>query len=323
MEKKRCYACMNYIEEPVCTHCGYDNSKGNEGHQLAAGTVLREQYLIGRVLGQGGFGITYFGWDLFLELPVAIKEYYPNGLVVRETEVSMDVTGYGGEEGIRFEKNKERFIREAKMLARFSDVPQIVQVKNFFQANNTAYIVMEYIEGVTLKTYVVQQGGKLSWQETQRLMQPVMEALGMVHKSGLVHRDISPDNIMMLPNSNVKLLDFGAVRDVSNAEVDKPLTKSTEAILKYGYAPIEQYQSRGSLGPWTDVYALCAVMYYCLTGQVPPDAPERLLGEPEIDFEGKIPELPKHVVQALRKGMMLRAADRTRSMEALYHEFGG
>lgn len=321
MEEKRCYGCMNLKSNgSVCEHCGYDENMQNEMHQLPAGTVLKEQYMIGRVLGQGGFGITYLGWDMYLDIPVAIKEYFPSGTVMRETSISLDVVSYSGDVGVRFRNNKERFLREAKMLARFSQVPEIVQIKNFFLANNTAYIVMEYVDGITLKQYVKEQGGKLSVSQTFSLMEPVIEALCKVHKSGLVHRDISPDNIMMLPEGRVKLLDFGAVRDVGDADVGQPLTKSTEAILKQGYAPIEQYQNRGSLGPWTDVYALCATIYFCLTGEVPPDAPERLLGDEEIDFKGLVPELTDRQADVLGKGMELRAQERIASMDELHQK---
>ena len=324
MKQKRCYGCMKKItEETICPHCGYDMSKKNETHQLPAGIILKEQYMIGKVLGQGGFGITYLGWDLYLDIPVAIKEYFPNGTVMRENSVSMEVLNCMGDEGSRFQNNKERFMREAKMLARFSDVAEVVQIKNFFLANNTAYIVMEYVQGITLKDYVRQQGGKLSLEATMGIMQPMIDALCKVHKAGLVHRDISPDNIMMLPDGRAKLLDFGAVRDVGNADVEKPLTKSTEAILKQGYAPIEQYQNRGSLGPWTDVYALCATIYFCLTGKVPPDAPERFLGEDIKVFEELIPQISKEQAEALNQGMALKAAERISSMDELKRKLFG
>lgn len=316
MEKKRCYGCMKMKSgESVCEHCGYDENNGNEAHQLPAGTILKEQYLIGKVLGQGGFGITYLGWDLYLDIPVAIKEYFPNQTVMRDVAVSTEVVSYSGDAGVRFTNNKERFMREAKMLARFSQVPEIVQVRNFFLANNTAYIVMEYVEGITLKQLVKEHGGMLSKEKTFEIMKPVMEALCKVHKAGLVHRDISPDNIMLLPNGKAKLLDFGAVRDVGGADVDSPLSQSTEAILKQGYAPIEQYQNRGSLGPWTDVYALCATIYYCLKGEVPTDAPGRLLEDEEISFEGL--GLLGEEIEAMQKGMALRANDRVRSVDEL------
>lgn len=320
MNETRCYGCMRPIgDEPVCTHCGYDQRTSNEAHRLPAGTVLKEQYLIGRVLGQGGFGITYLGWDLYLDIPVAIKEYYPSGVVMRDSTVTMDVVSCSGDDGIRFRNNKERFLREAKMLARFSQTPEIVQVKNFFLANNTAYIVMEYIEGVTLRQYV-KEHGRLPVARTLEMMRPIIASLCKVHKAGLVHRDISPDNIMLLPDGGLKLLDFGAVRDVGLTAADKELTKSTEAILKQGYAPIEQYQRHGSLGPWTDVYAMCATIYYCLTGEVPPDAPERLLYDEELRLEEKIPELQPEQALALSHGMELRATARTASMDALLEE---
>lgn len=320
MNETRCYGCMRPIgDEPICTHCGYDQRTSNEAHRLPAGTVLKEQYLIGRVLGQGGFGITYLGWDLYLDIPVAIKEYYPSGVVMRDSTVTMDVVSCSGDDGARFRNNKERFLREAKMLARFSQTPEIVQVKNFFLANNTAYIVMEYIEGVTLRQHV-KDHGRLPVAQTLEMIRPIIASLCKVHKAGLVHRDISPDNIMLLADGGLKLLDFGAVRDVGPAAVDKGVTKSTEAILKQGYAPIEQYQRHGSLGPWTDVYAMCATIYFCLTGEVPPDAPERLLYDEELKLEEKIPELQPEQALALAHGMELRATSRTASMDALLEE---
>lgn len=318
MSKKRCYGCMKIkSNSPICEHCGYDERTDNGVHRLPAGTILKEQYMIGKVLGQGGFGITYLGWDLYLDTPVAIKEYFPSGSVMRTASVSLTVASYAGNMGEKFANNKERFLREAKMLARFSEVPEIVHVKNFFLANNTAYIVMEYVEGINLKEYVKNQGGTISIEETFSIMKPIMEALCKVHKAGLVHRDISPDNIMMLPDGGAKLLDFGAIRDVGEAAADKELTQSTEAILKHGYAPMEQYQNRGSLGPWTDVYALCATMYYCMTGDVPAEAPERLLEDKEVDFRGMIPGLTAEQENTLKKGMELRAQDRIASVDEL------
>ena len=318
MEMIRCPGCMKQITAgTVCEYCGYDGQTENASHQLAIGTVLKEQYQIGRALGQGGFGITYLGWDLYLDIPVAIKEYYPSGTVMRENAVTMSVTDVSGDDGTRFRNNRDRFMREAKMLARFSQVPEIVQVRNFFLANNTAYIVMEYVEGITLKQYVKDQGGRLTVAETMEILGPMIRTLDKVHRTGIIHRDISPDNIMMIPGG-AKLLDFGAVRSVSGS-VGQELTRSTEAILKQGYAPIEQYQKRGALGPWTDVYALCATICYCLTGEVPPDAPARMLDYEDVDLGG-IADLTPGQRQALAHGMALRADERTASMEQLYQE---
>lgn len=308
---------MNQKTQPICEHCGYDEKNQNASHQLPAGTVLKEQYLIGRVLGQGGFGITYLGWDLYLDMPVAIKEYYPSSTVMRDSAASLSVASYGGEVGARFRNCKERFLREAKILARLSEVPEIVKIRNFFESNNTAYIVMEFVQGVTLKDYVKSRGGKLSIEETLSILYPVMDSLCKVHKAGLVHRDISPDNIMLQPQGHAKLIDFGAVRDVGHADKEAPLTKSTESILKQGYAPIEQYQNRGSLGPWTDVYAMCATIFYCITGQVPIDAPGRMLDDESLQIRQLAPDLSDAIVKVLEHGMALRTVNRISSMEEL------
>ena len=319
MKEERCYSCMKMKEVgSICPHCGADNDVHNEDHQLPAGTILKEQYLIGKVLGQGGFGITYIGWDRYLEIPVAIKEYFPSGAVSRNCRTSTDVISGSGEVGARFRNSRERFMREVKMLARLSDIPEIVQVKTFFLENNTAYIVMEYIEGITLKEYTEEKGGRLDYQETRKLLGPVIKALEKVHKAGVVHRDISPDNIMIQKDGRVKLLDFGAVRDVGLVSPDKPLSQSTEAILKQGYAPVEQYQNKGTLGPWTDVYAMCATIYFCLMGEVPTDAPGRMLGDPLKWFEDEFAEIPAEASRTLEKGMALRVQDRIQSMSELY-----
>lgn len=318
----RCGGCFRPKTGPgMCPHCGCDETVQNAQHQLPVGTVLKEQYQIGKVLGQGGFGITYLGWDLYLDIPVAIKEYYPSGMVMRDCAVTLSVTDVSGDEGLRFHNSRERFMREAKMLARFSQVPEVVQVKNFFLSNNTAYIVMEYVEGITLKQFVKDRGGKLCVEETLRVLGPVIRTMAKIHRTGIVHRDISPDNIMMLPGGGAKVLDFGAVRSVDSSQLGKELTKSTEAILKQGYAPIEQYQKKGALGPWTDVYALCATIYYCLTGEVPPDAPARVLGYEEMDMAGT--GLNENQQAALLLGMALRVEDRLHSMEELYDALFG
>lgn len=316
----RCFGCMRpKTDGPMCMHCGYDGKQNNSSHQLPVGTILQGTYLVGRVLGQGGFGITYLGWDLSLEIPIAIKEYYPNGFVVRDCSHSLAVTEYEGKRHTYFQNSRARFLREAKALARFSEIPEIVHVRNFFEENNTAYIVMEYVKGVELRHYVQTLGGTIGVEETLSILEPVMKALSIVHKADLIHRDISPDNIMLLPDGGVKLLDFGAVRDVENADAEKDLTKSTEAILKHGFAPMEQYQKRGALGPWTDIYALCATAYFCLTGQIPPDAPARMMDDIHPDWKG-IPNLSSTQRAAFEKGMEMLAKDRTASIQQLQEQ---
>ena len=310
--------CMSMTENEVCEKCGWPDGRSNEPHQLPVGYVLHGQYRVGRVLGQGGFGITYLGWDDFLEIPVAIKEFYPNSMVNREVSLTTKVHCYTENVTPQYVMSKERFLREAKALARFEDEPAIVRIRNFFQENETAYIVMEYVRGTNLAAYVNMRGGKLSPKETFTILRPIMEALDTVHKSDLVHRDISPDNIMLHPRGGAKLLDFGAVRSVESAQPGKDMQRSTEAILKHGFAPMEQYQTRGNLGPWSDEYALCATVYYCLTGRIPEEAPRRMLEEIEIDWN--IPGLTERQKAALAKGMSLRSRDRYATVGELITE---
>ena len=319
MAEQRCYGCMNIMTGPVCQHCGYDGTARNAPHQLPAGTVLRDQYLVGRALGQGGFGITYLGWDLYLDTPIAIKEYFPNGFVSRDNSQTVNITRFANQVTDQFEKNKDRFLKEAKALARFSDIPEIVHVRNFFQDNGTAYIVMEYVHGITLRQYVYNRGGRLSAGETLAILQPIMEALSKVHGAGLIHRDISPDNIMMLPRGGAKLLDFGSVRDMGDAAVMKDMPRSTEPVVKPSFAPLEQYQRRGNLGPWTDIYALCATIYFCVTGSVPPEAPERMMQDDTLDWS-MVPGLTAQQIAALNSGIALLPKNRPATIEELYQQ---
>jgi len=316
MEKKRCLSCFREYEEVSCPHCGYPDKTSTESHQLSVGTLLRKRYQIGKVLGQGGFGITYLGWDTLLLQTVAIKEFYPNGSVFRRAAVSTQVQCSTDAMIPHYEYTRERFLREAQALVRFREIPEVVDILDFIEENNTAYIVMEYVRGVDLAKYIQRKGGRLSVDETFRILKPVMEALAKVHKGGIVHRDISPDNIILDPMGGAKLLDFGAVRVVEDPDVDKGLSKSTEAILKQGFAPIEQYNTRGSLGPWTDEYAMCATVWYCLTGRIPEEASIRMGEGIDPDWTS-IPDLPEHQQKALEKGISCRAKDRYPSMDQL------
>ena len=323
MEQNRCPGCMNIKSGPVCEHCGFDERRQNAPHQLQIGTALQDRYLVGRALGQGGFGITYLGWNRYLEKKVAIKEYYPAIFVDRNATYDTTVVCRTEQMEEFFAENRMRFLREAKTLAKLEEVPQIVSILDFFEANNTAYIVMEYLQGSDLRAYVKKKGGRLSPTETFNIMRPVMAALVKVHEAGLVHRDISPDNIMLQYDGSVKLMDFGAVRSVNNAAVDKELTEATQAIVKHGFAPVEQYSAKGSIGPWTDEYALCATMYYCMTGKVPENVHDRIDEDKDIDWD-TVAGLTDRQKEILQKGMAIRAKDRYRSirelMDALFEQ---
>lgn len=316
---KRCFGCMQMKENaPICEHCGYDERTQNSDHQLTMGTVLGGQYLIGKALGQGGFGITYLAWDQVMNQPVAVKEYFPKGYASR-TAGNTKVTSYDGQNAHDFEFNKKRFLREAESLAKLWNIPQIVKILRYFEENGTAYIVMEYVRGINLRDYMKAKGRPLGMEEILRLLEPVAYALSRVHEINLVHRDIAPDNIMILPDGSAKLLDFGAARYVENANAEKERPSSTQQILKHGFAPPEQYSAHGALGPWTDVHALCGTIYYCLTGKVPPDALDRGYGGAVISWD-HIPGLTPKQKSALEKGMALQPKDRFSSVGELWKQ---
>ena len=313
--EKLCLGCMQMKQcVPFCEHCGFDERTENQPHQLPMGTLLQNQYLVGKVLGQGGFGITYMGWDQHLSIPVAIKEYFPGGVVQRHTQLGSSVMCANGEAPEVFARYRTRFLKEARTLAQLSGIPEIVQIKSFFPENNTAYIVMEYVEGITLKDHLKNMGRPMTEPEALEIMEPVLKALQKVHDHGLIHRDISPDNIMLPKKGGVKLIDFGTVRYMD----DSGKSKSTEAVLKPGFAPMEQYNSRGNLGTWTDVYAICATFHYLLTGKVPEDVHDRLeQGEILKPLRSKT-GISKQLIAALEKGMKIRSQERLQTVGELY-----
>ena len=320
MEQMYCYGCMKpKSQTPVCEHCGFDDRQQNDPHQLPMGTILQNQYIVGRVLGQGGFGITYIGWDQNLAIPVAIKEYFPRGAVQRQSTVDLGVTCYTGGATEAFISHRERFLKEARTLAQLSSVPEIVQVRNFFTSYNTAYIIMEYVQGTTLKAYLKQLGRRMTVQEVLDIMKPVLKGLSKVHGKHLIHRDISPDNIMLPTGGGVKLIDFGTVRSTDSSM----MTKATESIMKPGFAPIEQYQTRGNLGTWTDVYALCATIHYCMTGKVPEDALERLENGGALPHLQAVPGMTQKVFSVLEKGLAVRIAERIQTVDEMYEMLYG
>ena len=273
-------------------------------HCLRKGTRLIGRYTIEGVLGQGGFGITYLGIDELHEKKVAIKEFFPQGIVTRNIEYQDTVTVTFVGEKDNYEKGKERFLKEARTMAKFSKDEGIVKALDFFEINNTAYIVMEYLEGVTLKQYLA-ENKRIDAEDLVELLVPLIESLDEIHSQGLIHRDISPDNIMVLPDGRIKLMDFGAARDYTEFG-----EKSLSIVLKPGYAPPEQYQTHGVQGPWTDIYALCATMYKCITGENPPDAIDRLVDDHLKKISTFGITVSPQIEEAIIKGMSVAAKDR-------------
>ena len=316
--RRLCPGCMNEWGKPdqACPVCGFIRNKYERAARwLPLYTVLERKIMIGKVIGEGGFGITYMGWDLNLQVRVAVKEYFPMGLATRETGQgrSCSISALPGVRKDNYRQGLEKFMAEAQNLSRFYNLSGIVSVKDFFFANETAYMVMEYVDGVTLSSYLKGHGGRLSEQEVLALLHPVMESLKTVHAAGIIHRDISPDNIMMTKDGRMKLIDFGAAR-FAGGDNERSLT----IILKHGYAPAEQYQSHGDQGPWTDVYAICATMYRMLTGEVPPGAMDRLHEDTLKEFKDLGCRVSVKTSYALLdRGMAIRVQDRYQSMDEL------
>ncbi len=315
MEINRCFGCMEEIRGYPCPMCGYDPSGGGLDYALRPGTILNGKYLIGKVLGQGGFGITYVGWDLALERKVAVKEYYPSGQVSRHPSTGNTLQWYNTEQARMSRINgQEMFLKEARKMTKVSKILQVVQVLDLFQENNSAYIIMEFVEGETLKEHL-KKTGPLQWEDAKKIFLPVAEAMERVHKLGLVHRDLSPDNLMLQPDGDVKILDLGAAKDLNlNSGA------SSMQVAKGGFSPLEQYIQRGGSGPWTDVYAIAATMYYTLTGVLPPSAIDRM-DRDTLNWDlPQLQKLPPNVLQALKNAMAIRAENRTQSMAAFTEE---
>ena len=305
-----CYGCFREIESNFCPYCGYKNGSSAVKYPLALPeeSVLGGQFITGRVLGQGGFGITYVAQDYFSKKIVAIKEFFPETLVTRTRNVT--VSSYSEEKKDSFAYGKSCFLEEAKTLAGFVDNDGVVRLYGYFEANNTAYFVMDYLEGGNLLDHLKQRGVKLSWRETLDIVYPIMDALQAVHEKGIIHRDISPDNIFICNDGSVKLIDFGAARYSIG---DK--SKSLDVVLKHGYAPKEQYARHGRQGPYTDIYALAATMYRCVTGQLPADSLDRVEEDtlvPPINLGCDIPPLAQ---SALLMALAVNPEDRFASMK--------
>lgn len=284
--------------------------------RLAEGHRLNGRYRVCRSLGQGGFGITYLAADELLGQNIVIKEYFPAVLAGRATDGSVRIEQEEGREA--FEEGRSRFLREARILTSLLDVPGVVKAWNYFQENQTAYLVMEYVQGISLRSWL-EQHGEVSFEEALRMLKPVVLALAGIHKKGLLHRDITPDNLMVGENGAVKLLDFGSARSYLR-EKDSEMTQTV--LLKSGYAPPEQYDGKSVQGPWTDLYALCATMYEMITGCMPEDAIQRQIRD-ELEapsaYGAKItPEQEEHL---LKRGLALDERERYASVAEFSADF--
>ena len=311
-----CPNCMQHWEDKSrpCPNCGFFGEKRQEGlGQLPAFTILAGRYLLGNRIGSGGFGITYLAMDLQEEIPVAIKEFFPPDLAKREGE---QVTPLSGEEGRYFREGLRSFRREAALLSRFAGTGAIAGYRDYVTENGTAYLVMEYVRGMTLTQYMRRMGETFSEERAKELMYPVMLAVKGMHETGVLHRDISPENLILKPDGTLTLIDFGAAREFS-LEEEENLT----VILKRGYAPDEQYHSGSRQGPWTDLYACCAVLYQMVSGILPQDAAERRKKDmlmPLDEVEGI--SVTASFARIIEKGMTIYAAERYPSIKSLLRD---
>jgi Leucine-rich repeat (LRR) protein/tRNA A-37 threonylcarbamoyl transferase component Bud32 len=307
--KHLCYNCFQERPEGggPCPHCGFDLAENEKKFPVAlrAGTLLNNRYIVGRVLGQGGFGITYLAWDTKLEARVAVKEFMPNEIATRiGTTVSVAMESRTED----FTYGAQRFQEEARTLAKFMGQPNIAGVTDYFDENDTSYFVMDYIEGISFKTYIANHGGKVSVEDACNVMIPVLQALTAVHAEGFIHRDVTPDNIYITKDGMVKLLDFGSARYSIG---DK--SKSLDVILKVGYAPKEQYIRRSRQGPYTDVYSCAACFYAAITGYLPPESLERLDKDELMPISQLGIDIPEYLDKAILKGLAVQPEDRFQS----------
>jgi len=305
---------MTVSEAGRCTNadCRWDEHAEEETQEhLPRHYVLLDRYYMGRVLGQGGFGVTYIAHDLKLDRTVAIKEFFPKDQCSRGVD-RVTVRSSNREKGEQFRFGLERFLTEAQNIARLGGHPNIVSITDYAEANGTAYMVMEFIPGLTLKQYLANQGGKIPYAVASEIMLHVMSGLNKAHEYGLIHRDVSPDNIMLSAQGPVKLIDFGAARQAIGEK-----SQNLTTILKPGYAPEEQYRLKGEQGAWTDVYATAATLYRCITGKVPPPATDRMR-EDELAPPGRLCDsLPPLAESGIVQGLSIYAAGRPQTI----HEF--
>ncbi len=307
----QCPGCFETKTNTACERCGYDETLKRSPLVLPHHTLLSNgRYQIGRVLGRpGGFGITYLAFDSRLQSLVAIKEYLPRELSARDGD-HLTVSPHSGEEGELFQYGVGKFLEEARTLAKF-DHPNVVRVRDFFEENGTAYLVMDYCRGLPLSQYVSQQeGGKVNINAAISILQPLLDALRELHKKGYLHRDVKPQNIYLSESGKPILLDFGAARQAMG---DK--SRSLSVVLSEGYAPLEQYQRNGMQGPWTDVYGAVATFYNLITGQTPPSAIDRI-NNPTAELNGSS-AFDERIRLILNKGLHPDHALRIQSVESL------
>ncbi len=300
--KNLCGNCFSELDGEVCHNCGYKNSADiQEPYALAVGTVLKDRYLLGKTIGKGGFGITYLSYDIKLDKTVAVKEYFPRGMAVRASD-NISVEVLASEQTDAFKEGKEKFSYEATMLSEIKSSPEIIGIFDVFDENGTAYFVMEFVNGVTLKEYT-SLNGVITANQAVYILKNLLPSLNILHNHNIIHRDITPENIMLCLNGDVKLIDFGSARYFSEDTED-----NYSVILKPGFAPLEQYQRNGNQGAWTDIYSLALSLYYGMTLNIPYDPMTRL--DDDAPFCRELEAIPEKLREIIRKAASVRKEDR-------------
>lgn len=319
MSKTGLDLCPNCFEKVVrnstkCPHCGSDYEiKTSNTHALKPMSVVAERYVIGRVLGSGGFGVTYKAKDLLTEEICAIKEYFPTSWAYRVKD-GQTLAAKSEKEKLSFSHGKNRFLDEAKMLIKFEKNENIVHVKNFFASNNTAYLVMEYLDGINFRTMMNKRGGKLPFAICVQVFTAVACALQTIHSKDILHRDISPENIFITRDSKIILIDFGSARQYINENTD------LSVFIKPGLAPIEQYYSNGNQGPWTDIYALASTFYQSVSGIPVPLAPDRITEDSLQPLDSVCPSIPPGWSKVIDKALKVNSSERYQTIEEILED---
>lgn len=313
---KLCMGCMKEIEENVstCPYCGYnEKTLRQESYYLSPGTVIGGKYIVGRVLKYKGYAVKYIGMDAENNRRITVSEYLPSDFSTR-SEGETEVTIYSGDALEQFNQGLMTFLNEGNRIQQLGAVQGITQVYDCVSENETGYIISEYLEGNTLDE-LLQEGKKYQPEEAKEFICTILEGLQKVHPLDIIHCDIAPETIFVTTEGEVKLLDFGSMRYVTTAN-----SKSLAIILKQGYAPEEQYRSQGKRGPWTDIYALGAVMYRMITGKVPPESVDRTLEDTIEEPSKLVSSIPKGIENAMMNALGIYQKDRTATAERFYEE---
>lgn len=304
-----CLGCMNKLDDNgMCNHCNFDPNKPQAKSYLKAGTVLDNRYIVGKILSFNGEGVSYIGFDKVTSEKVVVREYFPDTLCKRSDDsdriiVNQDCLA-------KYKTFMSEFAEVYKVLSRLRNLPHIVPAVDMFAQNNTTYAVLEYVEGVSLRKFLQENSGTLSWEQVKRIFPPIFTTLSIIHNAGIVHRGICSDNILVTVKGELKLIGFciSSIRTIN--------TELTPELYS-GYAAPEQYTSLDWQGTWTDVYAICAVLYRILTGTVPPEAHGRTNSDRLIEPIRLNPTIPYNVSQVIMEGLCVKGNMRIQSITEL------